>query len=74
MAISATGLLIGILNIGIVVVLLLFVGLLIEWLAGQFGLGLPPQARKLYLIFVLLVALIMAVSLVAGAPMLRIVG
>jgi len=74
MAISATGLLIGILNIGIVVVLLLFVGLLIEWLAGQFGLALPAQARKLYLIFVLLVALIMAVSLVAGAPMLRIVG
>jgi hypothetical protein len=68
MLISATGLLIGILNIGIVVVLLLFVGIIIEWLAGLLGVGLPAQARKLYLILVVLVALIMAVALVAGSP------
>jgi hypothetical protein len=69
MLLSATGLLIGILNIGIVVVLLLFLGILIEWLCGQFELALPAQARKLYLILVLLIALIMAVSLAAGMPL-----
>lgn len=70
--ISISGFILGVINIGIVAVLLVLVGLLIEWLFVQFEKPLPVQARKFYLLLILLVALYMVVALLFGLPVLRV--
>jgi hypothetical protein len=70
---SLGGVLLGLINLAIVVVLLLFVGA-----AGQYvltKLGWPPTdiMVKLYIALVALVALYMLVALVFGLPSIRIV-
>jgi uncharacterized Tic20 family protein len=73
MAIS--GLILGVINIGIVVALLLILGLAIVWLIKAFGgPELDPQIKKFYLLFVLLVAIYMLVALIFGMPSVRILG
>lgn len=68
---SATGLLIGLLNIGIYVAVMLLVGVLAQWIIGWLGVTLPDLAVKLYIVIVALVALVMLVSLLLGAPVHR---
>lgn len=72
---SLAGLILGLLNIGIVVALLLLLGLAVVWLVKAFGgPELDAQIRKFYMLFVLLTAVYMLVALVLGAPTLHILG
>lgn len=71
---SLSGLLLGLINLAIVVVVLVFVGAV-----GQFvltKLGWPPTdiMVKLYLAIVALLALYMLVAIVFGIPTIRIIG
>lgn len=70
---SASGFLLGLINIGIIAVVLVLVGLLIEWIIGMFA-PLPAEIRKFYLVFVLLVVLYHLVALFMGSmPMWRVI-
>jgi len=66
--ISISGVLLGIINVAIVVVLLLLVGVIAWWIFGLIGVNLPGQARQLYLVLVALIALYMVVALIFGLP------
>jgi hypothetical protein len=63
---SISGILLGLINIAIVVVLLVLVGVIGKWILSWLGVALPAQAEKLYLILVALIALAMLVALVLG--------
>lgn len=69
---SAQGLLLGVINIAIVAVIWILVGILIEWIVSWFGKALPPDARKFYLILVMLIVLYMVVALLFGLPTFRV--
>jgi len=68
------GIVLGLINIAIVVVILLLVGALVKWVLGALGWGPPPQVEKLYIAVVALIALYMLVALLFGLPTVRIVG
>lgn len=72
MAMSISGLLLGIINIAIVVVVLLLVGAIGQYILGK--LGWPPTdiMVKLFLAIVALVALYMIVALLLGIPSIHI--
>jgi hypothetical protein len=70
---SLGGLLLGIINIAIVVVVLLLIGALIEWFLTWMGIAVSAMVRKLYIAVVALVALYMLVALALGIPTLRII-
>ena len=69
---SIGGILLGLINIGIVVAVLLLVGVIALWILGLLGVNLPDQARKLYIVIVALVALYLIVALLLGLPTVRI--
>lgn len=74
MAISVGGVLLGIINIAIVVVVLLLVGVLAWWIfTGLLHVGLPGEVRTLYLALVALIALYMVVALLLGLPSITII-
>jgi hypothetical protein len=72
---SLSGLILGLINIALVVVILLLVGAIIvmgvRWLFNQ---EIDAMVQKLYLAAVGLVALYMIVALVFGIPSVRIIG
>jgi len=70
---SLSGLVLGIINIAIVVVILLLVGAIILWFLGWLSFPVPPMVQKLYIAVVALIALYMLVALLFGIPTLRIV-
>jgi hypothetical protein len=71
MAIS--GLVLGIINVAIVVVLLLLLGAVAVWLLQLIAhIAVPGQVQQLYLIFVALVALYMIAALIFGLPSISI--
>ena len=70
---SLSGLLLGIINIAIVVVILLLVGAIIEWFLTWMGVAVSAMVRKLYIAVVALIALYMLVALALGIPSLRII-
>ena len=71
---SAQGLLLGVINIGIVAVIWLLIGLVIVWLLKLIaGVDVPGEVRKFYLIFVALIVIYMVVSLLFGLPTFRVV-
>jgi hypothetical protein len=70
---SLGGLLLGIINIAIVVVVLLLIGALIEWFLTWMDIAVSAMVRKLYIAVVALVALYMLVALALGIPTLRII-
>lgn len=66
---SATGLLIGLLNILLVVVILLLVGAVIEWLLRAIlNFPVDPLVRRLYIGVVVIIIIIMVVRLLLGIP------
>jgi hypothetical protein len=72
--VSVGGLLLGIINIAIVVVVLLLVGVLAWWIfTSLLHINLPGEARNLYLALVALIALYMIVALILGLPSITIV-
>lgn len=72
MSISIAGILLGIINIGIVAVFWLLLGVFIVWIAGMFNLAIPAQMQKLYLLLVLLIVVYMFVALFFGMPTVHI--
>jgi hypothetical protein len=70
---SLAGILLGLLDILIVVVILLLVGALIAWVLGALGWPPPAQVQKLYIALVALIALAMIIALLLGVPRLRII-
>ena len=65
---SATGLLIGLINILITVAILILIGAIVQWVAGLLGFPLPPIVVKLYMVVVALIALVMIISMLVGIP------
>jgi hypothetical protein len=74
MAMSLSGLFLGLINVAIVVAVLVLVGLIVVWLGGLLGVAIPQQIQRVYLIIVFLVGLYMVVALLFGLPTLRILG
>jgi len=71
---TLSGLLLGLLNIAIVLVILVLIGAIIMWVMNTLGWPIPGNVQKLYLAVVALIALAMLVALLLGAvPPWRIV-
>jgi hypothetical protein len=70
---SIGGLLLGLVNLAIVVVLLLLVGAIAQFILGK--LGWPPTEImvQLYIALVALVALYMLIALIFGLPSISII-
>lgn len=66
--------LLGLINVGIVVAVLLLVGIIAQWIMSLLGVNLPGEARKIYIVIVALVALYMIVALLLGLPSWRMIG
>jgi hypothetical protein len=74
MAISIGGILLGVINVAIVVVVLLLVGVLAWWIfTGLLHVSLPGEVRTLYLALVALIALYMIVALILGLPSITVI-
>jgi hypothetical protein len=72
--VSVGGILLGVINIAIVVVVLLLVGVLAWWIfTNLLHIALPGEARTLYLALVALIALYMVVALLLGLPSITII-
>lgn len=65
---SISGVLLGLVNIGIVVVLLLIIGAVALWIGNMLGASPPADLKKLFLVLVALVALYMLIALIFGLP------
>lgn len=72
--VSIGAVLLGLINIGIVVAILLLVGVIAQWVLGLLSVSLPGEARKLYIAIVALIALYMIVALLLGLPTVRVIG
>ena len=66
--------LLGIVNIGIVVALLLLLGAIVEWfLRWIAGVAIPDNIRKLYLLLVALIAVYMLAAQILGLPSITVI-
>jgi hypothetical protein len=74
MTISVGGILLGLVNIAIVVVLLLLVGAIAWWIIDAFlKTQVPTNVQQLYIAFVALVALYMIIALIFGLPSITVI-
>ena len=71
---SLGGILLGLINIGIVILILLLIGAIILWVMGWLGFAVPAMVQKLYIAVVALIALYMLVSLLLGVPTVHLIG
>lgn len=71
---SIFGFLIGILNCLLLVAVLVLVGAFVVWVAGLLAWPIPWNIQRIYLLIVLIVFAICALSLVFGAPMVHVLG
>jgi hypothetical protein len=71
---SLSGILLGLINIGIVIVILVLVGAIIVWVLGLLQWSVPWNIQRLYLAVVALIALYLLVALLFGLPMVHLVG
>jgi hypothetical protein len=71
---SLGGLLLGVINIAIVVVVLVLVGALVVWFLSLMQWPVPWNVQRLYLAVVALIALYMLVALLLGMPTVHLIG
>jgi hypothetical protein len=71
---SLSGLLLGLINTIIVVVILVLIGAIIMWIMSALGWPVPQLVQRLYLAVVALIALYMLIALLFGIPSMRIIG
>jgi hypothetical protein len=71
---SIGGILLGLINIAIVVVILVLIGAIIVMFAHWMGWAIDWNVQRLYMLVVALIALYMIVALLLGIPTVRIVG
>jgi hypothetical protein len=69
---SLAGILVGLLNCVLVAAILVLIGAIIVWVASIFAWPIPCNIQRIFLLIVLLVFIICAVSLLVGAPMVHI--
>jgi carbon starvation protein CstA len=72
--ISLSGVLLGLINIGIVIVILVLIGAVVAWVLAQLQWPIPWDIQRLYLAVVALIALYMLVALLFGLPSVRLIG
>ena len=65
---SLSGILLGLINIAIVIVILVLIGAIVVWVMGILGWPIPWNVQRLYLAVVALIALFMLVALLLGIP------
>lgn len=70
---SLGGIILGLINVAIVVVILLLVGAVILWFLGWLNFPVPAMVQKLYIGVVALIALYMVVALLFGIPTVRLI-
>ena len=68
---SLSGLLLGLIDIAIVLVILVLIGAVILWVMSTLGWAVPQMVQRLYLAVVALIALYMLVALLFGIPSIR---
>ena len=71
---SLSGILLGLINIAIVVVVLLLIGAVILWFCSWLSFAIPENVQKLYIAVVALIALYMLVALIFGIPSIHFIG
>src|SRR4029077_4802638 len=71
---SLSGLLLGLVNIAIVVVILLLIGAVILWFCSWLNFAIPGNVQKLYVAVVALIALYMLIAIIFGIPSIRLIG
>jgi hypothetical protein len=74
LAMSLSGILLGLINIAIIIAILLLVGAIILWFLSWMGMSVPGNVQKGYLAVVALIGLYMLVALLFGIPSLRVIG
>lgn len=72
--ISLAGILLGLINIAIVIVVLVLIGAIIVWVLGLLQWPIPWNIQRLYLAVVALIALYMLVALLFGLPTVHLIG
>ena len=70
---SLSGILLGLINIAIVVVILVLIGAIVVWVMSMLGWPIPWNVQRLYLAVVALIALFMLVALILGIPSIRVI-
>jgi hypothetical protein len=70
---SLSGILLGLINIGIVIVILVLIGAIIVWVLQMLEWPVPWNIQRLYLAVVALIALYMLVALLFGLPTVHII-
>lgn len=68
MELSLAGVLLGLINIAVVVVILLIIGIIVWFVFNTWIVALPVELRKLYIALIALVALYMLVAMLFGMP------
>lgn len=71
---SASGLILGVIDIAIVIAILLLVGAIVVWFCTWMNFAVPPQVQKGYLAVVALIGLYMIVALLLGVPSVHLLG
>lgn len=69
---SLTGILLGVLDVLVLVVILVLIGAIIMWVLSSLGWPVPANVQKLYMAVVALIALIALISLLLGVPRVHI--
>ena len=70
---SLSGILLGLINIAIVIVILVLIGAIVVWVISMLGWAIPWNVQRLYLAVVALIALGMLVALMLGVPSIHII-
>jgi len=70
---SLSGILLGLINAGIVVAILLLVGAVIMWFCNWMSMTIPANVQKGYIAVVALIGLYMIVALLFGIPTIHII-
>jgi len=70
---SLSGILLGLINLAIVIVILLLVGAVGKWILNKLGWGPPGEVERLYIGLVALIALYLIVALLFGLPTVHII-
>jgi hypothetical protein len=71
---SLAGILLGLINIGIVIAILVLIGAIALWIASMLGFAVPALVQRLFMIIVALVALYMIVAMLLGYPVAHVIG
>jgi hypothetical protein len=71
---SIGGVVLGLINVGIVAAILILLGAAIVWVLGLLSFPAPWSIQRIYLAIVALIALYMVAALLFGIPSLHVIG